>query len=340
MTKNNEIQNKKILLSHGSGGEAMRSLIKELFLGKFGNPVLNELADSAVLQSTGNKRFCFTTDSYVVNPLFFPGGDIGTLAINGTVNDLAVMGAKPLYISCSFIIEEGLSWETLDKITDSMAKASKKAKVQIVTGDTKVVEKGSADKIFINTSGVGILQKNIFLSKNNIKTGDKIIINGEIGAHGLAVMSIREKFKTDIKSDCAPLWDLIEGMLSVGGIKFMRDPTRGGIASVFCEIAENGMFGIKIIEEFLSIPDNVSSFSEILGLDPLYIANEGKLIAVVSKNKASSILASMKKHPLGKKASIIGEITKNNKGKVVLETIIGGFRIIDRLIGEQLPRIC
>jgi hydrogenase expression/formation protein HypE len=340
MTKNNEIHNKKILLSHGSGGKAMSSLIRELFLKKFGNPILNELTDSAVLKSTGNKRFCFTTDSYVVNPLFFPGGDIGTLAVNGTVNDLAVMGAKPLYISCSFIIEEGLDWNTLDEITTSMEKASKKANVQIVTGDTKVVEKRNADKLFINTSGIGILQKSINLSKNNIKTGDKILINGEIGVHGLAVMSRRAGLKTDKKSDCSPLWSLIEGMLSIGGIKFMRDPTRGGVATILCEIVENGNFGIKIVEESLPVPDNVRSFSEILGLDPLYIANEGKLIAVVSKNKASSILANMKKHPLGKKASIIGEITEDNKGKVVLETIIGGFRIIDRLVGEQLPRIC
>jgi hydrogenase expression/formation protein HypE len=338
--KKKDINSKKILLSHGSGGKAMSSLIKELFLDKFGNPTLKELTDSAVLQPAGNKKLCFTTDSYVVNPIFFPGGDIGTLAINGTVNDLAVMGAKPLYISCSFIIEEGFPWKMLDIITGSMAKASKKAKVTIVTGDTKVVEKRSADKLFINTSGIGILQKNIDLSKNNIKTGDKILLNGEIGVHGLAVMSKREGFDTDIKSDCSPLWDLIERMLSVGGVNFMRDPTRGGVASVLCEIVENSDFGIKIVEESLPIPDNVYSFSEILGLDPLYIANEGKLIAVVSSKKASSIIANMKKHPLGKKASIIGEITEDNKGKVVLETVIGGFRIIDRLVGEQLPRIC
>ncbi len=338
--KKKNIKSKKILLSHGSGGVAMSSLIKELMLNKFDNPTLNELTDSAILKSTGDKNVCFTTDSYVVNPLFFPGGDIGTLAINGTVNDLSVMGAKPLYISCSFILEEGLDWSILDKITTSMAKASQKAGVQIVTGDTKVVEKGSADKLFINTSGVGILQKELFLSKNKIKAGDKIIINGKIGAHGLAVMSKRENFKTNIKSDCAPLWALIESMLSVGGIKFMRDPTRGGVATVLCEITENSDFGITIKEESLPIHENVSSFSEILGLDPLYTANEGKVIAVVTKDKASSILSKMKKHTLGKEASIIGEITNKNKGKVVLETIVGGERIIDRLVGDQLPRIC
>jgi len=338
--KKKNIKNKKILLSHGSGGKAMSSLIKELMLDKFDNPTLNELTDSAVLKPSGEKKICFTTDSYVINPLFFPGGDIGNLAINGTVNDLAVMGAKPLYISCSFIIEEGLEINILDKITTSMEKASKKANVQIVTGDTKVVERGNADQIFINTSGVGILQKNIVLSKKNIQIGDKILINGEIGAHGLAVMSKRENFKTNIKSDCAPLWDLIDGMLSAGGIKFMRDPTRGGVATVLCEIAENSDFGIKINEKKLPIHDNVSSFSEILGLDPLYIANEGKVIAVVAKDKAPSILANMQKHPLGKESSIIGEIVGENKGKVVLETIIGGKRIIDRLVGDQLPRIC
>jgi hydrogenase expression/formation protein HypE len=331
---------KKVLLSHGSGGKATASLIKELMLDKFGNPILNELTDSAILDSTGKKNLCFTTDSYVVNPLFFPGGNIATLAVNGTINDLSVMGARPLYLSCSFIIEEGLNWEILDRITTSMAKATQKAKVKIVAGDTKVVEKGSADKIYINTSGVGLLQEDLVLSKKNVKEGDKIIINGEIGAHGLAVMSERENFKTDIKSDCTPLWDIINNMLSVGGIKFMRDPTRGGLATVLCEIVENSNVGIKIKEASLPIHENVLSFSEILGLDPLYIANEGKVVAVVAEDKAATILSSMKKNVLGKEAVVIGEITKENKGKVVLETVIGGERIIDRLVGDQLPRIC
>ncbi len=331
---------KKILLSHGSGGKATAALIKELMLDKFGNSILNELTDSAVLDSTGKQNLCFTTDSYVVNPLFFPGGDIATLAVNGTVNDLSVMGARPLFLSCSFIIEEGLDWKILDKITTSMARAIQKAKVKIVTGDTKVVEKGSADKLFINTSGVGLLRKDPILSKNNIKVGDQIIINGEIGAHGLAVMSKRENFDTNIKSDCAPLWSLIESMLSAGGIKFMRDPTRGGVATVLCEIAENSVFGIKISEKKLPIHENVLSFSEILGLDPLYTANEGKVIAVVEKGKAQSILSNMKKNALGRESAIIGEITKKDKGKVILETVIGGKRIIDRLVGDQLPRIC
>lgn len=338
--KKEDIKNKQVLLAHGSGGKAMSSLIKELMLKKFDNQILNKLTDSAVLKPSKEKRLCFTTDSYVVNPLFFPGGDIGSLAVNGTVNDLSAMGAEPLYISCSFIIEEGLKMNILEKITDSMAKACKKANVQIVAGDTKVVEKGSADKIYINTSGIGLLQKGLNLSINNINVGDRIIINGEIGAHGLAVMSKRKDFKTDIQSDSAPLWELVNSMLLAGGIKFMRDPTRGGIATVLCEIAEDSDFGIRISEEAIPVHENVSSFSEILGLDPLYIANEGKVIAIVEKNKASDVLSRMKKHPLGKESSVIGEISSRNKGKVVIETLIGGKRIVDRLVGEQLPRIC
>ncbi len=331
---------KKILLSHGGGGKAMASLIKELIAKKFSNKILNELTDSAILSSTGDNRLCFTTDSYVVNPLFFPGGDIGKLAVNGTVNDLSVMGAKPLYLSCSFIIEEGFDWETLDKVTASMAEAARKAGIKIVTGDTKVVGRGSADQLFINTAGIGILNEGINISTSNIQIGDKIIINGPIGEHGLAVMSKREGFETDIRSDCAPLWDLVSEILPEGGIKFMRDPTRGGLSSVLCEITERRDYGIKILEEDIPIHDNVSGFCEILGFDPLVVANEGKVLLVVSPETASSVLKRMKKHPLGREASIIGEITKENEGLVVLETVIGGLRILDRLVGDQLPRIC
>ncbi|MEA1913616.1 MAG: hydrogenase expression/formation protein HypE [candidate division WOR-3 bacterium] len=331
---------KKILLSHGGGGKAMASLIKELIAKKFSNKILNELTDSAILSSTGDNRLCFTTDSYVVNPLFFPGGDIGKLAVNGTVNDLSVMGAKPLYLSCSFIIEEGFDWETLDKVTASMAEAARKAGIKIVTGDTKVVGRGSADQLFINTAGIGILNEGINISTSNIQIGDKIIINGPIGEHGLAVMSEREGFETDIRSDCAPLWDLVSEVLPEGGIKFMRDPTRGGLSSVLCEITERRDYGIKILEEDIPIHDNVSGFCEILGFDPLVVANEGKVLVVVSPETASSVLKRMKKHPLGREASIIGEITKENEGLVVLETVIGGLRILDRLVGDQLPRIC
>lgn len=307
---------------------------------KFNNEILNELEDSAVLSPTGDNELCFTTDSYVVNPIFFPGGDIGELSVYGTVNDLSVMGAKPLYISCSFIIEEGLDYDILDRITTSMAEASKKANVIIVTGDTKVVEKGSADKLFINTSGIGIIAKGMEISQSKIEIGDKILINGTIGEHALSVMSVREKFETNIKSDCAPLWDLISNILPIGGIKFMRDPTRGGLSAVLNEISEDKNFGIKISEKDIPINEEVSAFCEILGFDPLFLANEGKAVVVSSSETAYAILNKMKKHPLGKKASIIGEITSLNKGKVVLETLIGGERIIDMLVGDQLPRIC
>jgi hydrogenase expression/formation protein HypE len=335
-----ETKKKKILLSHGSGGKAMHSLIKNLMREKFNNEILDELEDSAVLSPTGENKLCFTTDSYVVNPLFFPGGDIGKLSVYGTVNDLSVMGAKPLYISCSFIIEEGLDYEVLDKITSQMAKAGEKANVKIVTGDTKVVGKGMADKLFVNTSGIGIIAKGVELSTSKIEVGDKIIINGTIGEHALSVMSIRENFQTNIKSDCAPLWNLIESIIPIGGIKFMRDPTRGGLSSLFNEIVESQNFGIKLRERDIPIKEEVNAFCEILGFDSLYLANEGKVVVIVSNNKASQVLNEMKKNVLGINASIIGEITKENKGKVVLETVVGGTRIIDMIVGEQLPRIC
>jgi len=331
---------KRILLSHGSGGKAMHLLIKNLIVKKFNNKILDELDDSAVLSPTGDNRLCFTTDSYVVNPIFFPGGDIGELAIYGTVNDLSVMGAKPLYISCSFIIEEGLDYDILDRITTSMATAGEKTNVKIVTGDTKVVGRGMADKLFINTTGIGIIAEGVDISLSKIEIGDKILINGSVGEHALSVMSAREDFQTSIKSDCAPLWDLISNILPIGGIKFMRDPTRGGLATVLNEISENKNYGIGIHEGDIPITDEVSAFCEILGFDPLYLANEGKALIVVSTDTADSVLREMKKHPLGKKASIIGEITQENQGKVVFETIVGGMRIIDMLTGEQLPRIC
>lgn len=331
---------KKILLSHGSGGKAMHSLIKNLMREKFNNEILDELADSAVLSPTGDNRICFTTDSYVVNPIFFPGGDIGELAVYGTINDLSVMGAKPLYLSCSFIIEEGLDYDILLRISTSMAKAGEKVNVKIVTGDTKVVGRGMADKLFINTAGIGIIMEGMDISNFKIEVGDKILINGTIGEHALSVISAREDFQTNIESDCAPLWDLISSILPIGGIKFMRDPTRGGLSTVLNEITENKNYGIKLCEEDIPINDEVNAFCEILGFDPLYLANEGKVLVVASSDTADLVLRGLKKHPLGKKASIIGEITSQNKGKVVLETIIGGERVIEMLVGEQLPRIC
>jgi hydrogenase expression/formation protein HypE len=331
---------KRILLSHGSGGKAMHSLINELIRDKFNNEILNELTDSAVLSLTDERRLCFTTDSYVVNPIFFPGGDIGKLAVFGTINDLSVMGAKPLYLSCSLIIEEGLDYDILDKITTSIAEAGRKANVQIVTGDIKVVGKGGADKLFINTAGIGALGEGVNISMDNIEIGDRVLINGTIGEHGIAVMSAREEFETDTESDCAPLWDLISKVLPIGGIKFMRDPTRGGLSTVLNEITEDRDFGIRLSEKNIPIDDEVSAFCEILGFDPLYVANEGKVVIIVSPETAPSVLKEMKNQALGEKASVIGEVTGENKGKVILETIAGGKRIIDMLVGTQLPRIC
>ena len=332
----------KILLSHGSGGKLSHDLIKNLFLKEIGNPILKELADSALLD-INKGRIAFTTDSYVVKPLFFAGGDIGKLAVCGTVNDLAVMGAEPLFISCGMIMEEGLDMDVLAGVVASIKKTAAKAGVKVVTGDTKVVEKGSCDKLFINTSGIGTVKKSIKLSKNIIRPGDVIIINGPIGDHGIAVLAEREhlNFKHDIKSDCAPLNGLIKGLLKDHvGIKFMRDPTRGGLATTLNEIANDSDFGIVIDESGVPVNDDTRAVCEILGFDPLYIGNEGKVIVVVSSKAAKKVLAAMKKHPLGKQAKIIGEVTSKHKGRVCCRTTVGGMRIADMLVGEQLPRIC
>jgi hydrogenase expression/formation protein HypE len=334
----------KILLSHGSGGLMSDRLIREMFLACFDNDYLSELSDSAVLP-TGSGKISFTTDSYVVDPVFFPGGNIGKLAVCGTVNDLAVSGAIPKYISAGFILEEGLAMEDLEKIVKSMAEEAKKAGVKIVTGDTKIVNKGKADKIFINTAGVGFLpEENVHISKGEkIKTGDKIIVNGSMGEHGVAVMSTREdlKISSPVYSDCASLNHLIKKVLDKNeGIKFMRDLTRGGLASVLVEIVEQRNVGIRFKENEVPVSEKVQALCEMLGFDPLYLANEGKIVMIVSSGQAESILQEMKKDPLGKDSSIIGEIVNTNHGKVVMETEIGGSRIVDKITGEQLPRIC
>lgn len=331
----------KILLSHGSGGKLSHELIKN-FTEIIGNKILNELDDSAI-SALGNEKIAFTTDAYVVNPIFFPGGDIGKLAVCGTVNDLAVCGAKPLFISSSFILEEGLDMDKLGKILESMDKAAKEAGIKIITGDTKVVEKGSCDKIFITTSGIGEIPKGVNLSKKKIKPGDKIIINGTIGDHGFSIINAREnfKFKTELKSDVAPLNNLIESILRLEqGVKFMRDPTRGGVATTLNEFVEGSGFGIEIEEDILPIRKDVLMMSEILGIDPLYMGNEGKVVFVVSENKSKGILNRLKAHKLGKKAAVIGTVRGKNKGKVVLKTKVGTHRFVDMLTGEQLPRIC
>jgi len=332
---------KSITLAHGSGGRLSRELIEKNLLGHLDNELLARLEDSSVFELSG--RVAFTTDSYVVNPVFFPGGDIGKLAVCGTVNDLSVSGAVPLYLSLSLIIEEGLSFDDFDNIMDSVKKTAEEAGVLIITGDTKVVNKGSADKIFINTSGLGIVPAGINISAANASAGDKIILSGAIGDHGIAVLSQREglKFTTALKSDCAPLNKLVNDILNVShNVHSMRDPTRGGLASTLNEFASSSKTGITIYEEKIPLHDEVRAACELLGFDPLYVANEGKLVAVVASSDAESIIHSMKENPLGKEAAIIGEVNSDHPGKVVLITKLGASRIVDMLSGELLPRIC
>lgn len=332
----------KVTLAHGSGGRLSHELITGRILKVLDNPLLAPLGDSARCP-IGNQRIAFTTDSYVVKPLFFPGGDIGTLAVSGTVNDLAVMGARPLYLSCGLIVEEGLDLSVLDRILTSMKETARKAGVEIVTGDTKVVEKGGADGLFINTAGMGQIEGDFHLSMNRIEVGDQVILSGTIGDHGMAVLSQREglSFQSDIQSDCAPLNDLIGRMMEAGSaIKFMRDPTRGGLATTLNEIAEHAGGGVRIYEDRIPVRGGVRGLCEILGLDPLYVANEGKVVAVVELGAAEHVVELMRTHPLGKETRIIGEIVPDPKGRVGLQTAIGGTRIVDMLVGEQLPRIC
>jgi hydrogenase expression/formation protein HypE len=335
---------KNILLAHGSGGKQSHLLITELFFKHFHNDILQQQGDSALFDMEKG-TMAFTTDSYVIDPIFFPGGNIGKLAVCGTVNDIAVSGATPKYLSAGFIIEEGFSMQQLEEIVKSMAEESKKAGVKIVTGDTKVVNKGQCDKLFINTAGIGIMpsQFKSISSGETICAGDKIIINGPIAQHGMAIMAVRNfgNFKTDIQSDCACLNTLIYSILDAGvGVKFMRDATRGGLATVLCEIAQSKHHGVSIHEESIPVDDNVRGLCELLGFDPMYVANEGKFVMIIDPNDEEKAMQIMKKHVLGYEAAVIGEISSNNKGKAVLQTAIGGNRIIDMLAGEQLPRIC
>ncbi|TKJ45047.1 hydrogenase expression/formation protein HypE [Candidatus Aerophobetes bacterium Ae_b3a] len=332
----------KILLSHGSGGRLSHQLIKELFLKKFDNSLLEKLGDSAIFEEK-NIRWAFSTDSYVIKPLFFPGGDIGKLAVSGTINDLAVAGATPLFLSCALIIEEGLELSILEKIISSMKETATRANVQIITGDTKVVEHGSADGLFINTSGVGIVTTQENLSPQRIEVNDRIIINGTIGDHSIATLSKREEFdfQTEIKSDCAPLNDLIDKIIpACPGLKMMRDPTRGGLATVLNEVASEQSFAIELWEKKIPIRQEVASICEILGFDPLYLANEGKVIFIVKYQEVDKLLTIARAHPLGKESHIIGKVLSEPKGKVYLRTEFGSRRIIDVLTGDQLPRIC
>lgn len=331
-----------ITLAHGSGGESSNQLIKKIFIDNFANKYLNQMNDSAIVE-VNNKKIAFTTDSYVINPLFFPGGDIGKLAVCGTINDLSMVGAKPIGLSCGFIIEEGFDILTLEKIVKSMKNTCIEAGVDFVTGDTKVVNKGAVDKLFINTSGIGIVEDNINISGSNAKVGDKIIVSGTIGDHGAAVMLARNDFniKSSIKSDVAPLNKLVQEIINVGGVNVLRDPTRGGVATTLNEIAEQSKVEIEIIENELPIKDEVNGISNLLGLEPIYLANEGKLIAIVSNEKCDKVLDVMKKNKYGKDAKVIGEVKSIHKdGLVYMVTQSGGTRIVNKLVGDFLPRIC
>jgi hydrogenase expression/formation protein HypE len=342
-----KIRDTHITLAHGSGGKAMRDLIDDIFVSNFDNPILSQLEDQASfnlanLMQQGD-RLAFTTDSYVVDPLFFPGSDIGELAVNGTINDLAVSGAKPLYLTCSVILEEGLPVETLRRVATSMKVAANQAGVQIVTGDTKVVHRGAVDKLFINTAGIGIIPTGVNISAHNIKPGDVVITNGELGNHGTAILIARGELalETDIKSDCQSLHSLVETILKVcPNIHAMRDATRGGLATVLNEFALSSNVGIRIYENSIPVREEVKGVCEILGLDPLYLANEGKLVAVVPGEDADSVLSAMKSHPAGKDACIIGEVISSPPGIVLLKTAFNAERIVDMLVGDQLPRIC
>jgi len=331
---------KQILLSHGGGGEETQRLIKDLFFKYFSNPILEKMEDAAVIE-TGSK-LAFTTDSFTVSPIFFKGGDIGKLAVAGTVNDLSMMGAKPLYMSCSFIIEEGLPFEDLEKIVSSMAEEMKKSGIQIITGDTKVVPKGSADKIFINTTGIGeVIYENI--SAHNIEEGDAVLVSGTIGDHGACIMAQREgiEMEGDIASDCASLWSLVEDLINAGiTIKAMRDPTRGGLSAVLNEWAESSGIGIEIEEEKIPVKDEVQGMCELLGLDPLSLANEGKLIIAVPEKDKEKTLKVMRNNELGKDAQIIGKAISDYRGKVILKSPYGSKRVMEPPAGELLPRIC
>jgi hydrogenase expression/formation protein HypE len=330
-----------ILLAHGSGSRLSHELIEKNLLPPLANPLLARLDDSAVFDVSG--RLAFTTDSYVVSPIFFPGGDIGKLAVCGTVNDLSMSGAAPLYLSLSFIIEEGLKIGELKKVVGSIKAATEEAGVSIITGDTKVVNRGSADKLFINTSGIGIIPEGVDISGSNAKAGDKIILSGTIGDHGIAVMSQREglKFSVPVQSDCSPLNKLVSDMLKASlKINCLRDPTRGGLATTLNEFALQSQAGITIEEEKIPIHDGVRAACELLGFDPLYVANEGKLVAIVAPEDAKKILARMKRNNYGAEAAIIGEVTDEHKGKVIMKTRLGASRIVDMLSGELLPRIC
>lgn len=333
---------KTITMAHGGGGKLMQQLIHEMFISQFDNGLLASLHDGAVFQPPKGK-LAFTTDSYVIDPIFFPGGSIGELAVNGTVNDLAMCGARPLFLSAGFIIEEGLPIDDLWRVVQLMKAAAEKAGVKIVTGDTKVVDRGKGDKLFINTSGIGVVSEQVEIDPRSAKPGDQIILSGRIAEHGIAIMSVREglKFEKPVESDCAALNGLVGAMLeAVPGIRVLRDPTRGGVASVLNEIAQSSNIGIEIEESSIPVGEEVKGACELLGLDPLYVANEGKLVAFVESPRSGELLELMRRDPNGTHASIIGKVVSEHPGTVVLTSAVRGKRIVDMISGEQLPRIC
>jgi hydrogenase expression/formation protein HypE len=336
-----------ILMGHGGGGRLTAELVEHLFLPAFANDTINALGDSAQLDLhellTNGARLAFSTDSYVVRPLFFPGGNIGDLAVNGTVNDVAMSGARPLYLSAGFILEEGLPMESLHRIAMTMGAAARRAGVALVTGDTKVVNKGHGDGVYINTSGLGVIPPGVNIAPQRARPGDVVIVSGAIGLHGIAILSVRAglEFEVTIETDCAPLHELVAALLEVTpDIHVLRDPTRGGVAASLNEIAQASQVGIVLREETLPIPAPVRAACEMLGLDPLYVANEGKLLAIVPRDVVDAVIARLRAHPLGQAATIIGEVVAQHIGMVVIKTRVGGTRIVDMPLGEQLPRIC
>ncbi|MGD8236207.1 MAG: hydrogenase expression/formation protein HypE [Chromatiales bacterium] len=342
-----KLRGETITLSHGAGGKAMHDLIEDLFVSGFDNRELDLLEDQARFDlasvTARGDRLALTTDSYVVDPLFFPGGDIGKLAVTGTVNDLAVGGAIPLWLTCGMIIEEGLTVEELRRVVTSMKQAADEAGVRIVTGDTKVVHKGAADKLFINTAGVGVIPKGVEINARRARPGDRIIINGYIGDHGAAIVDARGELaiENSIETDCQPLNGLVQAMLTTcPDIHCLRDATRGGLATVLNEFATDSRVALRIEEQALPVRDEVRGMCEILGLDPLYLANEGKLVAIVPGECADALLAAMQAHPAGTESRIIGEVNASPEATVLMSTLFGGERIVDLLVGEQLPRIC
>ncbi|MFJ9808667.1 hydrogenase expression/formation protein HypE [Streptomyces sp. NPDC101158] len=332
----------RVVMGHGGGGALSAELIEQIFVPAFGGPALSVTTDAAALE-LGGARLAFSTDSFVVRPLFFPGGSIGDLAVNGTVNDLAMSGARAAFLSCGFILEEGVETEVVARVADALGAAARTAGVQVVTGDTKVVEAGHGDGIYVNTSGIGLIPEGVDLRPQRVVPGDVVIVSGPVGVHGVAIMSVREglEFGVEIESDCAPLGGLVEAMLAVTpDLHVLRDPTRGGLAASLNEIAVASGTGVALQERAVPVPDPVANACAILGLDPMYVANEGKLVAFVPRERAESVLEAMRAHPLGAGATVIGETVAEHPGMVVARTGLGGTRVVDMPLGEQLPRIC